>query len=202
MDLHQLNEKDAVATVVEGSALVARNEEVIKYSQSNSHQLVNNNTVLTNNSAHVTTFNNCNGLTFGGVYNIGWSPGSSKQTKAVAKLDESVYRKTPTIKEMLESNEPLSAAYLDCVSANFGLRWREITILLEINQLFVDRMYEDNFEKGGVKEVNRIFRTRIQLNSFELLSGCFPSAVEILQGPSCKLDCRMAYTLFVEQWLS
>ena len=167
-DSKDLNEKDAVPTEINNSALVKQSEEVIEEIETsesnqliaNNHQIVNNNMLLSqSNTSSMMTFNGCNGITLGTVVNVGWSPGRSsivnKPVKTVAKLDESVYRKTPTIKEMLESNEPISPAFLDCVSANFGARWKEITILLKINQLFVERMYEDYFDKGGIKEVKK-----------------------------------------------
>lgn len=163
-DFNHLNEKDAVPSTAKSSALVGRTQEVFEEIQANgnSQQTVNNNMLLRqSNTSSTMTFNGCNGITLGTIVNVGWSPGNSsiasKPVKTVAKIDESVYRKTPTIKAMLESNEPITDAYLDCVSANFGSRWKEITILLEINQLIVERMYEDYFEKGGTKEVNQNF---------------------------------------------
>lgn len=124
---------------------------------------VNNNMLMaqTNTSTVVTqnvmTFNNSSGINFGTVVHIGWSPGSSnKNAKAngpAAKPDETVYKKTPTIKAMLESKDPISIPLLEYISGQFGFRWRDITILLEISQLFVDRMHEDHFGKG-IQEVN------------------------------------------------
>lgn len=160
-EFNSLNEKDAVPTGVTSSAMVNRSEEVIEGIETNvNNQIVNNNMMLTQrNQSSSVTFNGCSGVTFGTVVNVGWSPGNSKISKPVkttARLDDSVYQKTPTIKAMLGSNEPISSAYLNFVSANLGSRWKELTILLDINQLFVELMYEDYFERGGIREVNRI----------------------------------------------
>lgn len=152
-----------VSTVEDGSELLDFNDNVQQ-----SVEAVNNNFIMaqTNSTAvmtsNVMTFNQCSGINLGTTVHIGWSPGSSgavaRQSNSLARKDETVYQKTPTIKAMLESKELISTAFLDYISGYFGSRWREITILLEINQLFCDRMYEDNFDKGGTKEVSlRVF---------------------------------------------
>jgi len=160
-----LNEKDAAPTGVTSSAednnrIVRASEQAIEeiFTPGNNPQTVNNNMMLSQrNVSSMMTFNGCNGITLGTVVNVGWSPGrlraANRTVKALAKEDESVYRKTPTIKVMLESTDPITLAFLDCVSEYFGSRYREVTILLDINKLFVDRMYEDFFDKGGTKEV-------------------------------------------------
>jgi len=159
-----LNEKDAVPTGVTSSAednnTLVRSESAIEeiFTTGNNQQIVQNNMMLSQrNVSSMMTFNGCNGITLGTVVNVGWSPGRSRAAnrtlRTVAKEDESVYRKTPTIKLMLESTDTISLAFLDCVAEYFGNRWREVTILLDINKLFVDRMYEDFFDKGGTKEV-------------------------------------------------
>lgn len=108
------------------------------------------------NSSTFMTFNDCSGLTFGSVINI-VSQNKQKQISNLGEVnDESAYLKTPTIKEMLQSSDTISTAILDHICGNFGSRWREITVLLKINQLFVDRMHEDYFIFGGTKEVNSL----------------------------------------------
>lgn len=123
-----------------------------------SERVSNNLSLSQTNSATSYTFNGCNGITLGSVFQVGSlaparSTVVSTPKRASPKFDESVYKKTPTIKAMMESSEPISTAFLNFISSNFGSRWREITILLEINQLFVDRMYEDYFYSEGTKEV-------------------------------------------------
>lgn len=54
---------------------------------------------------------------------------------------------------MLRSKDRLYDGFLDYICGKFGSRWRDLTILLAIDQLFVDRMKEDYFVKGGTKEV-------------------------------------------------
>lgn len=67
--------------------------------------------------------------------------------------DETGYKKTPTIAKMMRSKDRLYDGYLDYICGKFGHRWRDLTILLGIDQLFVERMKEDYFVKGGTKEV-------------------------------------------------
>lgn len=162
-----LIEKDAVPSSSKTLELVSTTEEseILDYNDNEEHSVttVNNNmlTAQTNSStvttSNVMNFNKCNGINVGTVVHIGWSPGCSKAAakpkNSVVPIDETVYKKTPTIKAMLESKDPISPGFLDEVSGNFGFRWREITILLEISQLFVDRMYEDYNERGGKREV-------------------------------------------------
>lgn len=164
-NFNRLIEKDAVpgggslAEVVSSSELLDYNEN-----EQRSVGVVNNNTLMsqlnsTTMNASTTTFNGCNKIHIGTTINIGRQPSSSvsiannKPNQAVECIDESVYKKTPTIKKLLASTEPITPAFLDNVSENFGKRWREITIYLKINQLFVDRMIEDYYDKGGTKEV-------------------------------------------------
>lgn len=69
---------------------------------------------------------------------------------------DSIYKKTSTVKEMLLSKEQISPGFLDHLAGNFGERWREITIQLKIDQLFVDRMFVDHFDRAGSKEVDKM----------------------------------------------
>ncbi|CRL02395.1 CLUMA_CG015242, isoform A, partial [Clunio marinus] len=123
------------------------------------NQFFNNNATLTsqNNSTAVINIENCNGIHFGMIMNVGFNrtpDNVDKQMKPLNVGDEqNIYMKTPTIKEMMESKEPLSPIFLNIVSEEFGSRWREFLILLQIDTLFVDRMREDHFDKGGTSEV-------------------------------------------------
>lgn len=152
-----LLETDAVGTGADVVAYTGGSELVDADDTAN--RAFNNNMVLANqtNSAAVLNFEKCSGITLGTVINVGWSPGSSALVpaagNATVKEDESAYKKTPTIKTMMETEKAISTAFLDNVSGNFGTRWREVAVLLEINPLFVDRMYEDYYNKDGTKEV-------------------------------------------------
>jgi hypothetical protein len=167
-------ERDAVGTVVAKTNEVAVIENEIEalepynnngYDQSMTNNY-NTNVMLSrvSNNASTITLNGCKEILIGNSTNVmvGWSPGNfnavaeQKPNSALTKLhdDESVYRKTPTIKKMMESNEAIENTFLDYVCRNLGFRWREMTVQLRINQLFVDQMYIDNFDKGGIKEVN------------------------------------------------
>lgn len=156
-----LLEKDA-------APISAHITEIVEYSDEsgivelpeNINRRASNNMVLSNqtNSQAVFKFENCKGITLGSVFNMGWGQGNNgviaePNISNQVRTRESIYKKTPTIKEMLESTEPISTTFLDIVAGNFGLRWKEVTILLQINQLKVDRKYADFFERGGTKEV-------------------------------------------------
>jgi hypothetical protein len=40
------------------------------------------------------------------------------------------------------------------VAQSFGYRWAEVSVLLGISRILVEKLYEDNFNKGGTKEVS------------------------------------------------
>lgn len=69
--------------------------------------------------------------------------------------EKDVYKKTPSIKEMMNCSDKLSTGFLDHICKHFGDRWRDVTVLLDIDQLHVERIKEDElfFKKGGTKEV-------------------------------------------------
>lgn len=182
-------EKDAVPTTSQtstverristGSELVDRDDNII--------QTVGNNTMLANqtNTSAILTFKECTGITLGTFINVGWTPGMGAggnvadwpAKDAVVKAEEKI-GKTPTIKKMMDSTETISSAFLDVVSGNFGSRWRDVTILLNISHLFVDRMYEDHFERGGTKEVSlpRILKFNSPIHRLCFLRSCFKSS--------------------------
>lgn len=153
--LNERVEKDAVQIPFRNSEIgnSSRNSEVIEFNRSSS-QTVNNNLMLNQtNSSTILTFNDCKELTFGSVINIVSQNTQKQVSKSRRTNDESAYSKTPTIKEMLESSDPISSALLHSFCESFGTEWRKVTVVLKINQLFVDRMHEDYFIQFGTKEV-------------------------------------------------
>lgn len=133
-----------------------------------------------NNSSINYNINNSKGIHLGSVFNIGLNVGQvvksndlslvqRPQKSAVStqlstsgalqlasqasQEDESGYKKTPTIAAMMTSKDRLYDGYLDYICGKFGHRWRDLTFFLGIDQLFVERMKEDYFTKGGTKEV-------------------------------------------------
>lgn len=164
---NNLLEQDAVPT----TSQVARRSPDNEIIESISTPTGNNSMVLSNqtNTGAVLTFEKCSGITLGTVINMGWAPGMANGNKwsmespskaPVVKAEDKI-GKTPTIKKMMDSDEQLSPAFLDMVSGNFGSRWRDFTILLNIDYLFVDRMYEDHFGHGGTKEVSLLRSRRL-----------------------------------------
>lgn len=134
------------------------------------HLMYNN----VNKSSINYNINNTQAFHMGNVFNIGVNVGqvgkpseisrqtSTATTDAALQLqqqlttkceDETGYKKTPTIAKMMRSKDRLYDGYLDYICGKFGHRWRDLTILLGIDQLFVERMKEDYFVKGGTKEV-------------------------------------------------
>jgi len=162
-DKQKLLEKDAVPVSAEMSSAIAQrtNSDVFASSNNQMSSLATNMIVGSqNNTATVYNFDGCNGITLGSVINVGWSPGAGSQRRnqgAVQKVldEDSAYLKTPNIKKMMESTEMLTPLFLDIVSSNLGSGWKQVMVHLKINQLFVERMYLDNFEKGGIKEVTK-----------------------------------------------
>lgn len=159
-------EKDAVPynnTVTELVRSNSDNSELVEANENIAQTLNNNNMVVRQSSSTVNyEINNSSGFTIGSVFKFGL-PASATAPLTVAtvpaeKSDEHVYKKTPTIKQMMESRDPLLSAFLDNIAGNFGSRWREITILLGVDQYYVDRMHEDYFQKGGTQEVKFKFK--------------------------------------------
>ena len=134
-------------------------ENLALESRANNNRVIENNMILANqtNSSSVIRFDNCNGVTLGSIFNIGFPTRNNVVAQpnigTIEKFKEEPYGKTPTIKEMMKCTELISPAFLDILSGLFGARWKEAMILLQINQLFVERMIEDYSERGGVKEV-------------------------------------------------
>ena len=94
------------------------------------------------------------------------------------KNDEAIYKKTPTIKAMMESKEPLTNHFLYFLSENFGNRWREVIMVLQVDQLYVHRMYKDYSDKAGTREVNFIV-PKFERKTF--LTSLFPSFQVVFQ---------------------
>lgn len=91
------------------------------------------------------------------LVNEDWSlakPSSSALSRRVTVIAEkNVYQKTATILEMMKSKERIPNELLDFIAGSFGDRWNEVTDLLQIPDLFVDRMIIDHKNSGGIKEV-------------------------------------------------
>ena len=108
-------------------------------------------------------FTGCRDFTVGSVFHIGGAvarPGCSRpgpdQRLNVQRTESDIYRKTPTIKAMLESTERIPDLFLNQLSENFGDRWRELLVtVLHVDELFIGRMKEDHFGSSGTSEVRQ-----------------------------------------------
>lgn len=155
------NNKNSLVVAESSSSNETNQVQVYNENASTSNGVINN--LLVSNQHRNTTnysFVGCNGIMIGNDLTVGWSPGSS-QCSAVANTNQDVndkdlkhIKKTPTIKEMMGSKQPLTDKYLDIFCENFGSRYHSVYVLLDINVLFFERMYEDHFRHGGISEVS------------------------------------------------
>lgn len=83
-------------------------------------------------------------------------PSSALSRRITVLAEKNVYQKTATISEMMKSNERIPNDLLDFIAGSFGDRWNEVTSLLQIPDLFVDRMLIDHKDAGGIKEVKNV----------------------------------------------
>jgi hypothetical protein len=116
----------------------------------------NNNNLQINSSTTQTAVINIqgNGIHIGSNIQIfGSSKSTSPSSAHHLALEEIKIRKTRSISELLKSTEPLTGKYLDIFAENFGERWEQVPVLLEIDKLKVERMYVDHNNRGGSREV-------------------------------------------------
>lgn len=140
------NEQDAVAMV--------KNLPIAKRS-SDINLVRNSNSVNSSTSHSVNVSVQGTGIHIGNnyVYNLSTclpQPANQPQL-TISKPEEEakIYKKTRSVAELKKSIEHLNEEYLDIFSRNFGDRYKEVFILLEIDSLFVDRMYVDHFQNGS-----------------------------------------------------
>lgn len=121
----------------------------------------NNNFLVTNSNSRNIHYNiQGNGIHIGNVQFFTAPPQihrtvSSRNNHEPIAHTSRFFKKTTTICAMLKSTEPLSAKYLDIFAESFGKRWEQVPILLKINDLEVERMKVDYFNKGGSREVSQ-----------------------------------------------
>lgn len=77
----------------------------------------------------------------------------SKELLRMIDHEKNIYLKTESISKMAKSTERLSEKYLDIFAANFGQRYEQVPILLNIESLDIERMNVDHFNRGGSREV-------------------------------------------------
>lgn len=141
------------------------------------NQTLNQNMVFQQRNATANfTINNSSGISFGTLIEISGNQmehqaphGNNFQPPARhgpnrLAIERTIYRKTPTIKAMMESEDVAGPSFLDLVAGNLGRRWKDFTVLIEPNIMFTERMEVDYFDRGGTKEV----RTSALLLSSEL----------------------------------
>lgn len=135
-------------------------------SSSNSVEVHNNNTVgaiynrnLQVNNQNTTstniTFQDCENITLGNFISVGLSrrtPTVNTVAEIPPGVEESiVYKKTPTIKAMMESNQRLNDKYLDIFCAKLGHKFQSLSVHLMIDELDVQQAFEDHKQYGTVE---------------------------------------------------
>lgn len=152
--------KNNISCEVVDSAQVSSSHQVEKYKtnsniNTNSLEIGENNGVIQNISSMSYNIQNSHGVHIGNVINVKIPMQNLQVSPQILHDEKNVYKKTPTIKEMMNSPERLSSGFLDHICKYFGERWRDVTLLLDIDQLYVERIKEDEliFKKGGTKEV-------------------------------------------------
>lgn len=105
-----------------------------------------------NASQPIISLNNCREVVIGNCYNFTRMADPPSRDSSVIPSEDEILPETETISEMMRSREKISEALLDHIAASFGKRWRELTILLKISDLVVERM-EIDYKADGIKEV-------------------------------------------------
>lgn len=154
-------ERDAIA-LGERSMQVAKKSESSLTRNGGANSLQNN--LLVNNSTNnevIFNIQNSAGVHIGNSFHLNWTPGCPQVPAQLSSANQiaeeaKVYRKTRSVAELMRSTEPLSEPYLDIFSENFGDRYLQLPILLQIDDLFVQRMKEDYFHSGQSREVSEI----------------------------------------------
>lgn len=147
MQSRRILETDAIPTMSD----VVRRPQVIEREDSNEIISQSLNMRQTTTMNHI-TINNATGiiLKLGDQRHV-----SDVDARNNSKLlEKEVYRKTPTIKIMMESTEAVRPDFLDLVASNLGKRWKVFAYHLEKNPMFMERMEADLFDRGGTKEVS------------------------------------------------
>lgn len=177
-------ERDAIPTTSSSSSrsLEVYNDLNGIIANTESHVVNNSNSLTVNHlNNNVTNFRieHASNLTFGHTYNIN---GGSARNKRIGKSltseeENDVYRKTKNIKKMMQSDQPLNEKYLDIFCEHFGSFWLSVATLLKIDELFVQRMYEDHFNRGGTQEVSRLLDYKIKPKNIFYPSGYLSSFI-------------------------
>lgn len=116
--------------------------------------IVNNNMMINSQHASSTnvTFNRCNEITLGNIVNVAlpqWPRTISTISDVSSEIDDSIiYRKTPTVKAMMESTQKLNDKYLDIFCIKLGHKFQSLSVHLKIDEIDVHQAMEDNRQYG------------------------------------------------------
>lgn len=101
------------------------------------------------------SLNNCHRVVVGNNFNFTIMADHPSRDSSAIPIENEILPETEAISKMMRSKEKISDALLDYISSSFGKRWRELTILLKISELDVDRMEIDYKDTYGIKEVRK-----------------------------------------------
>jgi len=116
--------------------------------------VVNNNMLINNQNASSTNirFNRCNEITLGNIVNVAlpqWPRVINTVSDVSSEIEDSIiYKKTPTIKAMMESTQRLNDKYLDIFCIKLGHKFQSLSVYLKIDEIDVQQAMEDNKQYG------------------------------------------------------
>lgn len=171
--------------------------------------VVNNNMLVNNQHASSTniSFEGCNGITFGNILNFGTLAHHPQTITTVAELpidmEESIaYRKTPTIKAMMESTQRLNDKYLDIFCAKLGHKYQAISTYLKIDEVDIKQAVEDHklygFSEVSVDSVN-MHHLHDNNHYWHCHTGSFSNSKQIFSTSQPIRHCRMANEILMEK---
>lgn len=134
-------------------------------SQSSSTASIDRNLIVQNQNISSMTYSieNSTGVHIGTMVNIDLqipqniNNQRTLQTSEQVRQDEiKTYKKTPTVKMMMECKDRLSDGFLDHICKHFGERWKDVTFFLDIDPTLVGLFNADdkNSGCGSTKEVS------------------------------------------------
>ena len=135
-------------------ALIEENSLEIFPNHNNASNIVSNNMLVNNQNASSTniTFDRCNEITLGNIVNVAlpqWPTAINTVSGIPSEIEDSIiYKKTPTIKAMMESTQKLNDKYLDIFCIKLGHKFQSLSVHLKIDEIDVQQAMEDNKQYG------------------------------------------------------
>ncbi|XP_070493378.1 protein immune deficiency [Chironomus tepperi] len=151
-------------------ALIEENSMEISSDQNIASNIVNNNMLINNQSTSSTNirFDRCNEITLGNIVNVAmpqWPRTMSTVSDVASEIEDSIiYKKTPTIKAMMESTQKLNDKYLDIFCIKLGHKFQSLSVHLKIDENDVHQALEDNKQYGTCEVLFQILSKYFQIH--------------------------------------